>query len=107
MAEPVRAGPGTPDRSQALYTAQATPRGEIAPIGAFARTNTALIATLGRIRSQAASAAPTSDGSGSRSSRPPLPCTVSSPARQAMSSRDMDATSPARSPRRASSISIA
>ena len=34
---------------------------------------------------------------GSRSSRPPLPCTVSSPDRQPTSSRDSDATSPARS----------
>ena len=43
VAEPVRAGLGTPDRSQALYTAQATPLGEMAPIGALARRNTALV----------------------------------------------------------------
>ena len=107
VAEPVRACLGTPDRSQALYTAQVTPADVIAPTGAIARKNTALVFTRGRLRNQAASAAPTSHGSGSRSSRPPLPCTVNSPARQPRSSRDSDATSPARSPRRASSISIA
>jgi hypothetical protein len=41
---------GTPDRSQALYTAQVTARGVTAPMGAVARKNTALVCTLGRQR---------------------------------------------------------
>jgi integrase/recombinase XerD len=46
-------------------------------------------------------------GKGSRSCRPPLPWIRISPARQSMSSSRRRATSPARSPRRASSLRIA
>jgi len=57
--------------------------------------------------SHATIASPGSTGSGRRSTRLPLPTTVSSPDRQSMSSRRRLATSPRRSPSRASTSKIA
>ena len=65
-------------------------------------------AARGRLpASQPATASPASAGSGKMSRRLPLPCTMISPCRQRMSPRSRPATSPARKPKRASSIRIA
>jgi hypothetical protein len=59
------------------------------------------------LRRQLAILQQTSTGRGSRSRRSPLPLTRSSPLRQSMSASSRAATSPARSPRRASTTKMA
>ncbi len=101
VAEAMRATSATPARLHARRTVEETVPAAIGPNGARARKNTSRRSLGGRPRRRyEATAWPTSVGRGNRSSRPPLPRTTSSPARQSMSSSLRPATSLARIPSR-------
>jgi hypothetical protein len=106
VPQPVRAHPAA--RSHARRVTSLTKSGLIPRLGALQEMNTERSEVCGRTSERyAASAWPTSLGSGIPSSREALPRKMIRPPRQSMSLSSSLATSIERSPSRATSIKIA